>query len=98
MMERLEVKDQQRVFEELPGTLTLDIILARRQDKKKKEIRGQHSSKNWTMGIRIYRKAGYKANKNTNKKDQVSFSGEDTYIHTLEKKLAYLTQFNGTTF
>ena len=50
------------------------------------------------MGIRIYRKAGYKANKNTNKKDQVSFSGEDTYIHTLEKKLAYLTQFNGTTF
>ena len=29
------------------------------------------------MGIRIYRKAGYKANKNTNKKDQVSFSGED---------------------
>ena len=98
MMERLEVKNQQRVFEELPGTLTLDIILARKQDKKKKEIRGPHSSKNWTMGIRLYRKAGYKANKNTNKKDQVSFSGEDTYIHTLEKKLAYLTQFNGTTF
>ena len=68
MMERLEVKDQQRVFEELPGTLMLDIIMARRQDnkKKKKEIRGQHSSKNWTMGIRIYRKAGYKAMKTHN--------------------------------
>ena len=60
-MERLEVKDQHRVLEELPGTLTLDIIMARRQDDKKKEITGQHSSKNWTMGIRIYRKAGYKA-------------------------------------
>ena len=36
MMERLEVKDQQRVFEELPGTLTLDIIMARRQENKKK--------------------------------------------------------------
>ena len=35
-MERLEVKDQQRVLEELPGTLTLDIIMARRQDDKKK--------------------------------------------------------------
>ena len=35
-MERLEVKDQHRVFEELPGTLTLDIIMARRQDDKKK--------------------------------------------------------------
>ena len=35
MMERLEVKDQQRVFEELPGTLTLDITMARRQDDKK---------------------------------------------------------------
>ena len=35
-MERLEVKDQQRVFEELPGTLTLDIIMARRQDNNKK--------------------------------------------------------------
>ena len=66
-MERLEVKDQQRVLEELPGTLTLDIIMARRQDdKKKKEITGQHSSKNWTMGIRIYRKAGYKAIKTHN--------------------------------
>ena len=36
-MERLEVKDQHRVFEELPGTLTLDIIMARRQDDKKKK-------------------------------------------------------------
>ena len=35
-MERLEVKDQQRVLEELPGTFTLDIIMARRQDDKKK--------------------------------------------------------------
>ena len=35
MMERLEVRDQQRVFEELPGTLMLDIIMARRQDDKK---------------------------------------------------------------
>ena len=35
-MERLEVKDQQRVLEELPGTLMLDIIMARRQDDKKK--------------------------------------------------------------
>ena len=84
MMERLEEKDQQRVFEELPGTLTLDIIMARRQDhkKKKREIRGQHSSKNWTMGIRIYRKAGYKAIKNTTKKDQVSCYGENRYILT----------------
>ena len=38
MMKRLEVKDQQRVFEELPGTLTLDIIMARRQDDKKKKL------------------------------------------------------------
>ena len=29
-MERLEVKDQEGEFEELPGTLTLDIIMARR--------------------------------------------------------------------
>ena len=36
-MERLEVKDQHRVLEELPGTLTLDIIMARRQDDKKKK-------------------------------------------------------------
>ena len=36
-MERLEVKDQQRVFEELPGILMLDIIMARRQDNKKKK-------------------------------------------------------------
>ena len=44
-MERLEVKDQEREFEELPGTLTLDIIMAKRkQDNKKKEIRGHHSS------------------------------------------------------
>ena len=76
----------------------LDIIMARRQDYKKKRDKRTAFLKNWTMGIRIYRKAGYKANKNTNKKDQVSFSGEDTYIHTLEKKLAYLTQFNGRTF
>ena len=30
------MKDQQRVFKELPGTLTLDIIMVRRQDDKKK--------------------------------------------------------------
>ena len=43
-MERLEVKDQQRVFEELPGTLMLDIIMARRQDKKKKKKRDKRTA------------------------------------------------------
>ena len=38
------------------------------------------------MGIRIYRKAGYKAMKNTTKKDQVSCYGENRYIH-IQKKL-----------
>ena len=42
------------------------------------------------MGIRIYRKAGYKAVKNTNKKDQVSCNGE--------KKTTYLSQSIATTF
>ena len=37
-MERLEVKDQERQFKELPGTLTLDIILARsQQDNKRRD-------------------------------------------------------------
>ena len=44
-MERQEVKDQERLFKELPLTLLLDIIMARRQhDNEKKEISGQHSS------------------------------------------------------
>ena len=43
-MERLEVKNQQRVFEELPGTLTLDIIMARRQDDKKKRKRDKRTA------------------------------------------------------
>ena len=39
-MERLEVKDQKREFEELPRTLALDIIMTRRQqDTKKKKTR-----------------------------------------------------------
>ena len=50
------------------------------------------------MGIRIYRIANLKAMQNTNKKDQVSNSGEDRYIYTLEKELAYLTQCIATTF
>ena len=67
-MDRLEVKYQEEKFEEVPEILELDIIMARRQhDNKEKEIRGQHSSLDWTMGIRIYRKAGYKAIKNTQK-------------------------------
>ena len=44
MMERLEVKDQQRVFKELPGTLTLDIIMARRQENKKKKKRDKRTA------------------------------------------------------
>ena len=44
-MERSEVKNQEEKFEEVPGILTLEIIMARRQhDNKKKERRGQHSS------------------------------------------------------
>ena len=35
-MERLEVKDQEGQFEELPGTLTLDITMARKQDDNKR--------------------------------------------------------------
>ena len=36
-MERLEVKDQEGQFEELPGTLTLDITMARKQDDNKRK-------------------------------------------------------------
>ena len=44
-MERLEVKDQERQFEELPWTLMLDIIMSRRQeDTKKKHKRGNYFS------------------------------------------------------
>ena len=35
-MERQEVKDQERQFKELPGTLLLDIIMARRQQDNEK--------------------------------------------------------------
>ena len=39
-IERLEVKDQEREFGELPGTLMLDIIMARKQhDNKRKDKR-----------------------------------------------------------
>ena len=39
-MERQEVKDQERQLEELPGTLTLDIIMARRQhDNERRDKR-----------------------------------------------------------
>ena len=39
-MERLEVKDQKKGSLKLPGTLTLDIIMARRQqDIKKRDKR-----------------------------------------------------------
>ena len=42
------------------------------------------------MGVRIYKKAGCKAMKNTNKKDQVSFNGEDRYVYThLRKKCPF---------
>ena len=44
-MERQEVKDQGRQFEELPATLTLDIIIARRQQDKEKRD-------NWTTFFR----------------------------------------------
>ena len=36
-MERLEVKDQEGQFEELPGTFMLDITMARRQDDNKRK-------------------------------------------------------------
>ena len=35
-MEMVEVKDQEGEFEEVPGNLMLDIIMARRQDDNKK--------------------------------------------------------------
>ena len=80
-MERLEVKDQEGEFEQLPGNLTLDIIIARRQDDNKRKADSILQA-NWTMAIRIYRKAGYKALKNTNKNDQVSCNGANRYTHT----------------
>ena len=50
-MDRLENKCQEEKFEEVPGILKLDIIMARRQhDNKKKEIRGQHSSSKLDYG------------------------------------------------
>ena len=36
-MERLEVKHQEGEFEQLPGILTLDIIMARRQDDNERK-------------------------------------------------------------
>ena len=36
-MERLEVKDHEGEFEQLPGNLTLYIIMARRQDDNKRK-------------------------------------------------------------
>ena len=36
-MERLEVKDQEGESEEFPGTLMLDITMARKQDDNKKK-------------------------------------------------------------
>ena len=43
-MERLEVKDYEGEFEELPGTLTLDITMPEEKTRIKEKIRGQHSS------------------------------------------------------
>ena len=53
MMDRLKVKYQEEKFEEVPGILKLDIIMARRQHaNKKKEKRGQHSSGKLEYGDR----------------------------------------------
>ena len=71
-MQKLEVKDQEEEFEEAPGTLRLDIPMARGQhDNENERQEDIVLQANWTIGIKIYSKAGYKAIKNTNKKVQV---------------------------
>ena len=47
-MEQLQVKDQERQFEEVPGTLMLAITLARQQDDNKRKDK-------WTA---LFRRAG----------------------------------------
>ena len=42
-MERSEVKNQEEKFEEVPGILTLEIIMARRQHDNKKKKREEDS-------------------------------------------------------
>ena len=68
-MERQEVKDQERQFEELPAAFMLDIIMARRQHDNEKRDK-------WTT---FFRRTGQwgsgstgsrlRTIKNTNKKD-----------------------------
>ena len=81
-MEQLQVKDQERQFEEVPGTLKLAITLARRQDHNKRKDK-------WTA---LFRRAGLwgsgstgkhaiKLLKPQKKKDEVSYNSIYIYIY-----------------
>ena len=86
-MDRLEVKYQEEKFEEVTGILKLDITMVRRQHDKKKRKEDSILQANWTMGIRIYRKAGSKAIQNTQKQTKSATMVKiDIYTH-LRKKL-----------
>ena len=80
-MERLEVKDQEGQFEELPGTLTLDITMARRQDhNKRKDKRTALFRRAGLWGSGSTGKHAIKLLK-TQKKDEVSYNGIYIYIY-----------------
>ena len=80
-MEQLQVKDQERQFEEVPGTLKLAITLARRQDHNKRKDK-------WTA---LFRRAGLWGLGSTGKhaikllkpqkKDEVSYNSIYIYIY-----------------
>ena len=79
-MQKLEVYDQGKELEEVPRIPRLDVPWP--EDNKTIKI----LQANWTMGIRIYRKAGCRAIKNTNKKNSISAKMVKTDIYTPWKK------------
>ena len=99
-MERLEVKDQERQFKELPRTFSLDIIMARRQqDNKKRDKRTSFFRQTGLWGSGSTGKQAIKLLKTHTKKKTRLAALVKIDIYTSGKKTsAYLSHSIATIF